>query len=146
MDRSHQVKRLNGDRWEDVEVRTLKPNDIFLHAHGPRIVTGNPILRNGQLRVPAKDYSSNATCRFETDQESINKAMKCCGSGIVDFGDGTLTITALPKGDSKIYSPRLSAKQLEVFCRIHSNKYIDFYSHNRALVDEGKLASMERFW
>ncbi|PAW00436.1 hypothetical protein CRN52_12350 [Vibrio vulnificus] len=146
MDRSHLVKRLHGDRWESIEVRSLKPNDIFLHAYGARIVTANPILRNGELRVPAKDYSSIAKYCFETEQEATNQAMKCCGSGIVDFGDGTLMITAFPKGDPRIFSPRLSAKRLEEFCKKNSKKYTEFYSNNRDLIDDGYLASMERFW
>lgn len=146
MDHSHLVKRLRGDRWEAIEVRSLKPNDIFLHANGARVVTAKPIILNGQLRVPAKDYVSCAICSLNTDRESINHAMKCCGSGLVDFGDGTLMITALPKGEAKIYSPRLSVKRLDEFCKTHSKKYIDFYSRNRVLIDSGHLVAMERFW
>ena len=105
-----------------------------------------PSSHNGELRVPAKDYSSIAKYCFETEQEATNQAMKCCGSGIVDFGDGTLMITAFPKGDPRIFSPRLSAKRLEEFCKKNSKKYTEFYSNNRDLIDDGYLASMERFW
>lgn len=65
------------------------------------------------------------------------------GIGRISYEDGTEQFV---DEMGREYSPRLSAKELEVFCSDNLDKYISFHSENVRSIVWGVTPAMNKFW
>lgn len=80
------------------------------------------------------------------DHDFTTQAMDCVGSDVVRFNDGTCQITSFSNGCKNVYSPRLTASELESFCKRNIRFYQTFYDENRNDVEEGRPLAFSCFW
>ena len=149
---SGSVMRFDQDGWFKIAVMDLVESDLIFHQGRLLEVTGQPALVNGVVQIPARipqikdDPIVVAVGEAWRDRQATSAVMDYTNSACRDFGDGSHMIAELEEGPGAIYSPRLSAQQLEEWCRDNLDRFESFFAANESALECGEIVKMEAWW
>jgi hypothetical protein len=146
------VMRFDRNKWNEVPVMDLIETDL-VYCQGALIeVTGPPTVVNGQVNLPVRQCpATDEPIVLAVGSEWRNRAataavMDYTNADCRDFGDGTHMIAELEAGPGAIYSPRLSAQNLEEWCKNNLSRFESFFAANEAALDRGEIVKTEPWW
>ncbi|EGR3042381.1 hypothetical protein ACOJUY_004314 [Vibrio alginolyticus] len=144
---SYTVQCFKSDSWEEVDVFSLEKGDIYKLRGDTFVVSGKPIMEDGQPVIPSSIYESGAIeINFSKGREFIYMVMDYVDSPATDFKDGTMQICSLDGTGTNVYSPRLPVSELNAFCKQHLARYENFFRQNETAITSGKKVAMAKFW
>ncbi|MGR2997587.1 hypothetical protein ABMY12_20830 [Vibrio vulnificus] len=141
------VKCFKYDKWVDTNVFEIEGGDIFAHQGQTFLAKAKPYIQDGETHVPAEVYDCGAIIlNFDKELNYIHMAMDYVCSPVHDFGDGTMQICEFEGGNTNIYSPRLPVSELNKFCKVHIDRYEEFFQKHELQLESGAVVEMPKFW
>jgi hypothetical protein len=148
---STRVMRFDRERWHEVDVMDLAASDL-VYFQGKLIkLTAPPTVVNGKVHLSARTHLDDEQIILALggewrDRQATIMVMDYTNAACRDFSDGTCMIAELEAGPGALYSPRLTAHELENWCKDNLERYEAFFEVNEAALDRGENIKVVPWW
>jgi len=146
------IMRFDRDGWKQTPSITLNEGDLIYHQRTLLEVTEKPKMVGEKVQISAKpaDVADEpivvAVGGNWRERQATTAVMDYTNAACLDFGDGTHMIAELEAGPGAIFSPRLTAKELEAWCLENLERFEAFFEANEAALDAGAIVKMDPWW